>query len=260
MKNMYPDFSYLAKLARCAGATITENFVLNTACEWKGDNTPLTATDTAINAFVMEALTKDFPHIQFAGEEGDGTSQESEYVAILDPIDGTMCFTTGMPLSTFCISILKNEMPVAAVIYDPFQKRMWHAEKGMGAYENERKISVSKHYALPHSYIWIYWRNESILSLEAANRELKAVNAICVSMPSIAHFGGLVASGKIHGTITAERQIWEAPAMQLIIEEAGGRMTDINGNAMRYRIGVPLNGHITSNGFLHDKLLAIVNG
>lgn len=259
MPKNYPDFKYLEELALTAGKSIIENFNRNVACEWKGDNTPLTATDTAINDMVVTAISRDFPHIHVAGEENASASQESEYAIVCDPVDGTMCFTTGVPVVTFCISVLKDGVPISAIIYDPFQKRMWYAKKGTGAYENERKLAVSTHAIIRHSYIWTYWRNESLRSLATATCKLKAENAICMSVPSIAFFGGLVACGKMHGTISAETQIWEAPAMQLIIEEAGGKMTDIDGYPLRYLIGVPLNGHIASNGILHEKLLAIVN-
>ena len=246
-------------LAQIAGSIIRDNFNLTMACEWKGDNTPLTTTDTAINDIVVTKISRDFPHIAVAGEEREGIKQESEYLIVFDPVDGTMCFANGIPICTFVIAVVKNGLPISGVIYDPFQERMWHAEKGMGAYENERTISVSKHAALPRSYIWIWWRNESIRSLEAANRKLKAAGATCVSIPSVAFFGGLITAGKVHATIMPEQQIWETPAMQIIIEEAGGRVTDIDGNLLKYQMGVPMNGHIASNGVLHDKLLQIVN-
>src|SRR3989344_6029866 len=127
MAQNYPDFPYLARLALRAGDLMRNNFQLNVACEWKSDNTPLTATDTAINNLVMEAVTKDFPHIQAVGEEGKNETQQSEYVIIFDPVDGTMCFSTGMPVCTFCIAVIKDGIPISGIIYDPFQNRLWHA-------------------------------------------------------------------------------------------------------------------------------------
>lgn len=259
MKELYPDFEFLKALARKAGDTMIANFKLNVACTWKGDNTPLTATDTAINDMVVAKITENFPHITVAGEECAGTAQESEYLVVCDPVDGTMCFANGVPICTFCISVVKKGFPISAIIYDPFQERMWHAKKGGGAWENDRLIRVSQHATIKQSYVYIAWRKQSIRQLDEADKKLKAAEAITMNMPSIAYFGGLIAAGKFHGTIMPEAQIWETPAMQIIIEEAGGRVTDIDGNIQQYRMGVPMNGRITSNGILHNKLLAIVN-
>ena len=248
-------------LAQIAGSIIRDNFNLTMACEWKGDNTPLTTTDTAINDMVVTKISQDFPHIAVAGEEGAGIIKgESEYLVVFDPVDGTMCFANGIPLCTFVIAVVKNGFPISGVIYDPFQKRMWHAKKGGGAWENDRPIRVSQHATIKQSYVYVAWRKQSIRSLAIADQKLKEQEAICLNMPSVAFFGGLIAAGKVHATIMPEQQIWETPAMQIIIEEAGGRVTDINGNLLRYEMGVPMNGHIASNGVLHDKLIQIVNG
>ncbi|TSC71442.1 MAG: myo-inositol-1(or 4)-monophosphatase, partial [Parcubacteria group bacterium Gr01-1014_70] len=136
MKQDYPDTSYLCNLATKCGNFIVANFNLGLGMtkERKSDATPLTVTDTTINAEVCACMRRDFPHIQVLGEEESSEIENTEYTVMCDPVDGTIPFSHGLPISTFCISVLHNQMPIVGVIYDPFLGRMWHAEHGGGSF------------------------------------------------------------------------------------------------------------------------------
>jgi fructose-1,6-bisphosphatase/inositol monophosphatase family enzyme len=260
MKQYYPNINDLRKLAQKAGEITRNNFKLGMKREWKGDDTPLTATDTAINDMVVETITREFPHVRVIGEEGCNEVEEAEYTVYCDPVDGTIPFCRGIPISAFSIAVVRENTPVCAVIYDPFQDRMWHADKGNGCYMNDDKqrVSVSSHSNIHRSMTCMIWWNGSPYNLHSVCEKLMEEGGGWTNPVSIAYFGGLLASGEIDATIFPGRKAWETAAMQVIAEEAGGKVTDIYGNPMKYGPKGEIEGHIISNGLIHDKLVEII--
>lgn len=231
------------------------NFSLGMKKEWKADGTPLTVTDKIVNNMVVESICTNFPHVQVASEEGEWLfDPKSEYVLICDPVDGTIPFSHGIPISTFCVSVLKNMKPYVAVIYDPFFDRMWHATKGQGSFLGKNKVSVSDKKDLKGTLVAAHFYPSHF---PKAHKTLEDSGVFWVQCASAAYFGGLIASGEFAASITSAKQIWEPPAMQLIVEEAGGKATDPLGNELDYSKG-KMQGNLISNGFLHEKLLEIL--
>lgn len=236
------------------------NFRLGMNCRWKSDGTPLTATDTAINKFVVKSLRRDYPHINVIGEEGSHRVRNAEYTVLFDPVDGTVPFRMGVPISTFCISVVRGHIPLCAVIHDPFGKRMWCAIRGDGSFLNHERLSVSKHRNLKRATIcMVWWKSPpGNYNLHVVCERLMDAGAIWINPVSIAYFGALVASGQLEATIFPGQKGWETAPMQLMVEEAGGKVTDIYGNEMRYGEDGAIKGHIISNGRVHDELVRIV--
>lgn len=252
-----PNLSYLSNLAKKAGSMILENFFKNGTTEWKDDGTPVTETDKKINDLVLESFNKDFPKISVCAEEGSADVSGSNLKVICDPLDGTSAFLSGVPVSTFCLAITIDDVPFRAVIYDPFLSRMWCAEKNKGAFLNGKRIAVSRHNKLEKSMVCIvYWKNAPY-KLNIVSDEIIRRGAIWSSPGSIAYFGALVASGQFHATIFPGSKPLETAAMQLIVEEAGGKATDVLGKPLRYDKG-KISGHVVSNGRIHDELIEIV--
>ena len=238
-----------------------KNFKLGMEWEWKSDGTPLTSTDTTINEFVVEELSRDFPHVNVVGEEGNHRVDEAEYTVLFDPVDGTVPFRIGVPISTFCISVVKEHVPLCAIIHDPFTKRMWSAIRGSGSFLNYKKLSVSKHRNLSRATVCMIWWMGPLgnYNLHTVCKKLMKAGALWINPVSIAYFGGLVASGQLEATIFPGLKGWETAAMQVIVEEAGGKVTDIHGTEMRYGADGSIEGHIISNGLIHDELVRIAN-
>ena len=242
-------------LASRAGEVIKTNFSLKMKKEWKADGTPLTVTDKTVDDLVVESIRKDFPHIQIASEEGEQLfDPKSEYVLICDPVDGTIPFSHGIPISTFCISVLKNLEPIESIIHDPFLDRMWHATRGKGSFLENTKVAVSEKKDLKGTLVAAHFYPSHF---PKTHKILEDFGAHWVQCASAAYFGGLIASGEVVASITSAKQIWETPAMQLIVEEAGGKATDPRGDKLDYSKG-KINGHVISNGFLHEILLDIL--
>ncbi len=257
--NHYPKVAYLSNLAMQAGKITLQNFELGMQREWKSDETPLTATDTAINEMVLESLRCDFPHIHVIGEEGNYNVDGAEYKILLDPVDGTIPFSIGVPVSTFVISVVKENTPLVAVIYDPFNKRMWCAERGEGTWLiNSGRVHVSKHSTVHRANICLSWWKTANYNLHTVCQKLIERGATWMNPMSMAYFGGIIASGSSEGTIFPGQIGFETAAMQLIVEEAGGKVTDIYGNPMQYGPNGEIQGHIISNGLIHDELVEIV--
>ena len=254
----YPGQTQLVGLAYRAGEIMCQAFAPGMKRKWKEDNTPLTESDTAINRLVIAQLERDYPHITVIGEEGSRIVDDSEYTIIVDPIDGTIPFCQGIPASTFCIVVLKNGMPIVTMIHDPYCNRTWFAEKGHGSMLNGEPIRVSERATLAQSTLSIMWWNGSIGNLDKVCHELVERKIQWLNLGSVAIMGGLIASGDLIASIFPSQKAWETAAMQLLVEEAGGTATDLNGNKLVYGNDLKIHGHVISNGLVHDDLLAIV--
>lgn len=263
MKNEHcPEITFLMRLAREAGAIIQQHFCLGMERITKDDDTPLTAADTAINQLVVNSIRDKYPHVRVISEEGNHDVDGAEYTVLCDPIDETFAFCRGIPISSFVISVLKEGRPVRAVIYDPFMDRMWHAAHQQGAFlltaTGATQVKVSSHSKLHRANICMVWWKGSPFNLHAVAQGLMDAGATWGNPLSIAYYGGLLASGEQDATIFPGLNGYETAAMSLIAEEAGGRATDIHGNSLRYGPNGEIEGHIISNGLLHDELVRIV--
>lgn len=262
MKIAYPSIEDLTSLAINAGNIMVENFQPNMGAELKEDETPITIADRSINDLVVRDLTPRYPGLRVVGEEGDN-GVESDTVVYFDPVDGTIPFSRGVPISAFCISVVDHGKPISGVIYDPFMGRMWYAELGKGAFSffrhgPTRKIAVSKKSDLRNSMLAMLWWKGAKFSIGAVCEELVNVRGAHWLNPcSIAYFGGLVASGEFDATIFPGGKFWEAAAIEVIVTEAGGKVTDLFGNPLRYD-GGDLQGHVMSNGLVHDEIIGVI--
>ncbi len=257
----YPDANFLSFLAHDAGAIILEHFNLERNWTLKDDSTPLTEADLKINELVLNRMRGSYPHINFLGEEGNREVADAEYTALCDPIDGTADFAAGIPVSAFCLTIVKVDEPVASVIYDPFLKRMWMARRGEGAFLNGKPVHVSAHREVKDSNVMLVKWHNCGFDLVWVEGKLMEQGAKVQNITSLAYFGGLIASGTVEASIFPGRGVLETAAMQVIVEEAGGQVTDLEGDRIRYQSsGYKLRaGALVSNGVLHEKLLRLAN-
>lgn len=254
----YPRSDYLVSLARRAGEIMRKNFRLGMERKLKSDNTPVTEADIAINQLVIDSICRDYPQVRVIGEEGSYEPGDHEFTLLCDPIDGTIPFCRGIPISAFVAAVIKGNQPLTAVIYDPFMDRLWHAEKGQGAFLNDQPVTLSKHNTLKLSNICVVWWRKAPYNLHRVCEQLVEAEAGWMNPASIAYVGGLVASGEFEATIFPGHHGWETAAMQLIVEEAGGRATDIHGQPLQYGPRGEIEGHIISNGHFHDELVELV--
>lgn len=231
-----------------------ENFVLGMKKEWKEDGTPLTATDIKINQIVLNAIQKRYPDHSVVSEEGSKLLPQREYTWVCDPLDGTIAFSHGYPLFTFSIALLRYGESVLGVIYDPIGNRLVSATKGKGAFLNDKKISVSKEkYIFKTSFIDANCDFKLSVLRDAL---IKKTGCYVSTLYSTCIGSLLVASGEFLAEIYEYNHPWDGAAAKIIVEEAGGKVTDLLGKEQNY--DQKINGYIASNGFVHKELVDII--
>lgn len=254
------DFKNFAmQMAMDAGRIIRNNFVRGMKKEWKDDLSPVTQTDVAINRMLIERVRKDFPDHGVIGEEESHRNEGAAYQWVCDPIDGTIPFSHGIPTCVFSLALVKDGVPVIGVIYDPFMDRLFSAEKGGGAMLNGERITVSGAATFAKTVVG--------LELARGGKTQIALNGLrdffkkeystkCLSLGCVMYEGMLVACGELSAVVFTGRTCHDGASLKVIVEEAGGRVTDVLGNEQRY--DREINGFIASNGILHDAIIAAI--
>jgi fructose-1,6-bisphosphatase/inositol monophosphatase family enzyme len=253
----YLDFT--KELAIEAGEIMYSNFLAGSKKEWKEDRTPLTATDTQINRLVIEMISKKFPAHSILGEE-ESHNLGAQLTWVCDPVDGTMPFSHGLPISTFSLALTENGRPIVGAVYEPYTKRLFWASKEGGAFLNNKAIHVNENQTLDHALIDMAGIPFSLLPVvkikEGFLRALYEKGVYSTQLWSIILPSALIAAGQYSATIFNITKPEDAAAIKLIVEEAGGKVTDLFGNEQLYN--QPIKGFIASNGHIHHDLVNLV--
>lgn len=250
---------FAKKLAKEAEEIALKYFSFEVENTWKEDNTPLTKADTEINDLVIKRINETYPEHSIYGEEKSEIKENSKYIWVCDPIDGTMAFSVGLPTFVFSLALVdqSNGLPILGVVNDPVMKSMYWAYKGSGAYRNGKKISVQNSTALKNTYFNVAASGRSIgFSNIPLIKTLSEMKCAVMKFPSFIYGGIQVPNGKYVGAVFFKEHGHDVAALKIITEEAGGKVTDLNGNERRYdEDGI---GCLVSNGILHDELLKII--
>ncbi len=244
-------------LARQAGDIMRANFELGMKKDWKEDKSPLTVTDVQINDLVIQEVKKNFPNHNILAEEDSSLSGKSEYTWVCDPIDGTIMFSHGIPICTFSLALAKGGVSVLGVAYDPFSDRLFTAEKGQGAFLNNKKIFVSTESKLD-KVVGEYemFKRAKYNINKVADHLTMVAEAKLMRLCSVVYPSCLVATGDLGFAIFPGNTAHDMAAVKIIVEEAGGKVTDLFGQEQRY--DQPINGCLVSNGVLHQELLNLI--
>lgn len=253
----YNELEFAKNLALEAGNIIVKWLYGGTTREWKSNITPVTEADFEINALVINRVQESFPGDCVRGEESSAET-DSTRVWVCDPIDGTIPFTFGVAASTFTLALVVDGSPKMAVIYEPYTKRLFWATIDGSAYLNGEPIHVSNQtsskslvnfdgFPFPGSFID---RDASIMN------DARAVGILPINLWSTVLAGALVAAGQFSGAICTSQHPHDSASLKLIVECAGGKVTDVYGNDQRYDQEVK--GVIASNGVIHDELIALI--
>ncbi len=250
---------FAKNLAKEAEEIALKYFSFEIESTWKDDNTPLTKADTEINDLVIKRLNDVYPEHSIYGEEKSDKKANSKFIWVCDPIDGTMAFSCGLPIFVFSIALVDqlNGLPVLGLINDPIMKNMYWATQGGGAYRNGRKIFVSENSSLTNTYLNTGASGSAVgFSNLPLMKTLSEMKCAVMRYPSFIYGGIQVANGKYIGAVFYAKSGHDVASLKIITEEAGGKVTDLNGDERRYdQDGL---GCIVSNGILHNDLLGIV--
>ncbi len=226
--------------------------------EAKPDRSPVTDADLAVEDAIRAVLRVHRPRDEVIGEERGGASGDAGRAWLLDPIDGTKNFLRGVPVWATLIALVEDGEPAVGVVSAPALRRRWWAATGAGAHTRDpngssRAITVSGVGDLADAYLsttdlgsWTRHRSrESYLSLVDATWESRAFGDFWQHC--------LVAEGAIDLAAEPIVNPWDVAAVQVLVQQAGGRFTDLEGIA-RYDGGTAL----SSNGLLHDAALTLL--
>jgi fructose-1,6-bisphosphatase/inositol monophosphatase family enzyme len=246
-------------LAREAGKIAVSNFTLGMQREWKEDGSPVTQTDLAINQRVLDEIARQFPTHGVLGEEISAVSPDQEWVWIVDPVDGTLPFSHGIPVSAFSLALTYQGESLLGVIYDYHSDRLLVAAKGEGAFLNDQPIRVSNKSTLKGAVanLEAVW-NRVFSTPEVAHLPalLEAEGTRLMKLSSTVYAGMLVALGEFTVLVTRGDRAWDVAAVDIIVREAGGRVTDLHGNTLRFN--KPFLGTVATNGLIHDRVLELI--
>ncbi len=235
---------------------MTQSFTLGMKKQWKPDDSPVTETDLAINRMLITAVREHFPTHAVLAEEESAPVAGAEYVWVCDPIDGTIPFSHGSPTFVYSLALVHHGASILGVVYDPILDRMVVAERGKGAYLNAQRLKASTADSLKNTPVGVGWGKNSPYALSGVSNALTNQGAYPMNFGSITYMGMLVAIGEFTATIFGGRRSHDTAALKIIVEEAGGKVTDLSGNEQRYDQNI--RGHIASNGTLHKELVDLV--
>jgi len=256
--NYEKEIEVAKKVARESGKTILEYFDFGNkeqGVEYKDDKSPVTKADVLINEYIIEELLNEFPEDGVIGEERSTSTYGMGRKWICDPIDGTAAFTWGMPIAMFSLALVIDGRPVLGVAYDAFLDKMYFGVKEKGSFCNDIRLEVSDN-NLDGGKVAVTSNPYKIKNLnyiskfEEAGVQLRTLNGAVYK-------SCLVAKGKFEGYVEHIVGPHDMAAMQVILEEAGGKMTAIDGSELDY--SQPFKGAIASNGKVHDEIVEIVN-
>ncbi len=244
-------------LAKQSGEIIKKNFSLNCNQEWKENNSPVTATDIAVNDLALKLLKEAYPEHSILAEEGNDFTEESEYVWVCDPVDGTHNFSHGIPTATFALALTHKGSPILNIVYDPFLDRMFWAEKGTGAFMNGKRINVMEAPTFKKTVVGM-GKMKEVRNLHPLLEAIKERGGTSIVGLSIHYMTALVAAGEFSASLFGGRSVYDMTPSKLLIEEAGGKVTDLFGNVPP-RFDRDQEGQLCSNAILHGEILSILD-
>jgi myo-inositol-1(or 4)-monophosphatase len=256
--NLHPMLNVAIKAARAAGAIINRAALDVEAVRvaQKQVNDFVTEVDQAAEQTIIETLLTAYPGHGILAEESGRThgSQHSDYVWIIDPLDGTTNFLHGMPHWAVSIALEKDGEVIAGVVYDPIKDEIFYAEKGTGAFMTGRRLRVSSRSDLTESLIAV---GGARVGARHYQQYMAEIDAIMSHVPGTRRYGAAsldicyVAAGRFDGFWERELNAWDVAAAALIVKEAGGYVSDLKGGK-DYVYGRSL---VTGNPDIHAALL-----
>jgi histidinol-phosphatase len=247
---MRHDLAFALQLADLADAITVERFQADDlVVETKPDLTPVTEADRAVERALRKRIGEERPGHGVVGEEF-GADQAGGVRWILDPIDGTKNYLRGIPVWATLIALEREGRVEVGVVSAPALHRRWWATRGEGAFADGRPIHVSRIAELSDAVL----SHASFTSWEehGLGEQFLTLVRSCWRTRGFWDFWShmLVAEGVVDLAVEPEVALWDLAALQVIVEEAGGRFTDLGGTP------TPAGGSVvTTNGRLHDQVL-----
>ena len=252
--NEYLEFA--KEIALEAGKIMKKYFSRKDISSYKGDRTIVTLADTEINSYLIKRVKEMYPTHSVDGQEEQ--FGKSDYVWVCDPVDGTAMYARSIPVAVFSLALVINGVSTVGVIYDPFTDNLYTAIKGQGAYQNGEKMQVNNYVledkrSVSHFDLWPTAEYDISKALQEIGKK-----TYLIGLGSIIRACTCVASGEFILAIFpgTEHKNCDIAAVKVIVEEAGGKVTNLFGNEQRYDQSI--NGAIISNGIVHNEVVKTI--
>ncbi len=256
MTEFLTELRVAESLARRAGRQMARERRTGFSVDYKATNDPVTDIDIGVETFLQEELREAFPDDTVVGEEletahGGETGRRTWYV---DPIDGTLNFSRGLPMFCTSIALQVEEESVVGVIYDPRRDELFSARRGHGATLDGAPLEVSEVAALEEALLVTGFprsldeaETDNVLEFARLTRASRGVRRLGSAALDLAY----VAAGRLDGFWEFHLNPWDTAAGYLIVAEAGGRVTDT--------AGAPYDGRqssiLATNAHLHEAII-----
>ncbi len=247
---------FAVSLAKEAGKIIKENFGKTEEYEVKSRTELVTKIDKQIDEFIVKKIKEKYPEHNILIEESGKYDSESEYTWIVDPLDGTHNFIHRMPYFSVSIALLHKDTVVLGVIYFPMFDELYTAEKGKGSFLNGKKINVSNKKFKEHNLMVF----DAHFGDSEKKKKIRIFSNLVDHISKVRVFGCAtlnlvyVASGIADLGILINSKPWDFAAGALIVEEANGKVTDLNGN----KWSIDTKNLVSSNNRFHDKIIELI--
>ncbi len=253
-----PSAKFIIDLARGAGAILMKYFNKKHKIEIKPNAGIVTEADKAAEAYLIKNILRKFPKSSIITEETGEYHGDSDLLWITDPLDGTSNYAHGFPWFCVSIGLYSKGMARAGVIYQPFTQELYYAEKGKGAFLNGKRIKVSQTKKLDEALVGTGFYYSKSKSLAAEIKVFQEMNeqTLAVRRPGSAALDlACVASGRFDGFWERGLSSWDVAAGFLLVEEAGGKVTDYQGEKTSIYDGYCL----ATNGRIHERMKSVVS-
>lgn len=256
-RDFHEYLQFAAQISQEAGKIVMQAVGKELFIEYKEGNKKnlVTKIDQQVENFLIRKIQKKYSdHALLTEETGQHGDTKKEFQWIIDPIDGTTNFSHGYPFFAISIGLKKGESTFAGAIYAPALKEMYTAEKGKGAFLNGKKIHVSKIPKVEKALIATGFGSTNNLA-NMPNfihfvSKAQAVRRAGAAALDLCH----VAAGKLDGFWEFGLKAWDIAAGSLIVEEAGGKITDTEGKNLNFEKG----NIVASNGHIHNEMLQLL--
>ena len=250
--------AFAEELARGAGRILKDGFKKGLKIDYKGRINPVTDYDLKSERYITSRISRRFPEHDILAEEGSDVEKQSTYRWIIDPLDGTVNYAHGFPVYCVSIALEYDTDIVLGVVYDPERDELFSARRGKGARLNRRRIKVSRERILRRSLL----ATGFAYNVATAHRNNLGLFARLVKKAQAVRRPGSaaidlcwLAEGRLDGFWEFYLHPWDTAAAKLVVEEAGGKVTRINGQP--YSVFAP--DILATNGFLHRTMISVLN-
>ncbi|MBU1100726.1 MAG: inositol monophosphatase [Bacteroidetes bacterium] len=248
----------VVEIARTAGEVIREGFGKNFQVDFKTNETNLvTEIDKKAEEVIISYIQKEFPAHAILAEESGAKLNDSEYLWVIDPIDGTTNFAHGLPIFSVSIGVQKNGETICGIVYDVMMDRMYQAEKGGGAFLGDLKLKVSDGDNLKQSLLvtgFPYDIRENPRNIKELFSDFMMNSRGIRRLGSAAIDFCYIASGVFDGYWEYSLNPWDMAAGILLVQEAGGKVTNFTDET----VNIYSKQILASNGKIHWQMMEII--